>query len=74
MALAVSGVADFLASSAFSSGHPGIGRLPKLPADDVQGWGKLKRKWGPRPGIEGFYAGYFRDPDGNKLNAFFMPS
>ena len=25
---------------------------------------------GPRG--EGFYAGYFRDPDGNKLNAFFM--
>jgi catechol 2,3-dioxygenase-like lactoylglutathione lyase family enzyme len=24
---------------------------------------------GPR---EGFYAGYFRDPDGNKLNAFVM--
>tara|TARA_R110000824_G_scaffold16503_1_gene68470 strand:- start:10836 stop:11222 length:387 start_codon:yes stop_codon:yes gene_type:complete len=24
---------------------------------------------GPR-GDEGFYAGYFRDPDGNKLNAF----
>lgn len=21
---------------------------------------------------DGFYAGYFRDPDGNKLNAFFM--
>ena len=21
---------------------------------------------------EGFYAGYFRDPDGNKLNAYFM--
>ena len=21
---------------------------------------------------EGFYAGYFRDPEGNKLNAFFM--
>ena len=21
---------------------------------------------------EGFYAGYFRDPDGNKLNVFFM--
>ena len=21
---------------------------------------------------EGFYTGYFRDPDGNKLNAFFM--
>lgn len=26
---------------------------------------------GPRGG-GGFYAGYFRDPDGNKLNAFFM--
>jgi len=26
---------------------------------------------GPR-GDEGFYAGYFRDPDGNKLNAFVM--
>ncbi len=25
---------------------------------------------GPRG--EGFYAGYFRDPDGNKLNAFYM--
>ena len=25
---------------------------------------------GPRGG--GFYAGYFRDPDGNKLNAFVM--
>lgn len=28
---------------------------------------------GPR-GEGGFYAGYFRDPDGNKLNAFCMPS
>ncbi len=27
---------------------------------------------GPR-GESGFYAGYFRDLDGNKLNAFFMP-
>jgi catechol 2,3-dioxygenase-like lactoylglutathione lyase family enzyme len=27
---------------------------------------------GERPGIPGFYAGYFRDPDGNKLNAFVM--
>jgi len=26
---------------------------------------------GPR-GSDNFYAGYFRDPDGNKLNAFFM--
>ncbi|WP_366918562.1 VOC family protein [Acaryochloris sp. IP29b_bin.148] len=29
---------------------------------------------GPRGDIEGFYAGYFRDPDGNKLNVFHMPS
>ena len=27
---------------------------------------------GPR-GDSGFYAGYFRDPDGNKLNVFYMP-
>lgn len=26
----------------------------------------------PGERIEGFYAGYFRDLDGNKLNAFFM--
>ncbi len=26
----------------------------------------------PGPRGEGFYAGYFRDPDGNKLNAYFM--
>jgi predicted lactoylglutathione lyase len=26
----------------------------------------------PGPRSENFYAGYFRDPDGNKLNAFFM--
>lgn len=29
---------------------------------------------GPRGDLEGFYAGYFRDPDGNKLNVFHMPS
>jgi len=27
---------------------------------------------GPREALEGFYAGYFRDPDGNKLNVFHM--
>jgi catechol 2,3-dioxygenase-like lactoylglutathione lyase family enzyme len=27
---------------------------------------------GPRQGPPGFYAGYFRDPEGNKLNAFTM--
>ena len=26
----------------------------------------------PGPRGDGFYAGYFRDPDGNKLNAFLM--
>jgi predicted lactoylglutathione lyase len=26
----------------------------------------------PGPRGDNFYAGYFRDPDGNKLNAFFM--
>jgi len=26
----------------------------------------------PGPRSEGFYAAYFRDPDGNKLNAFLM--
>ena len=29
-------------------------------------------KPGPRPEMPGFYAGYFRDLDGNKLNAFHM--
>ncbi len=33
---------------------------------------KCEGKPGPREGIPGFYAGYFRDPDGNKLNAFIM--
>jgi predicted lactoylglutathione lyase len=27
---------------------------------------------GPRPGVPGFYAGYFRDPDGNKVAAYVM--
>ena len=33
--------------------------------------GKDEGASGPRG--EGFYAGYFRDPDGNKLNVFCMP-
>ncbi len=33
--------------------------------------GKCEGKPGPR-GEDGFYAAYFRDPDGNKLNAFCM--
>jgi len=32
-----------------------------------------KDEGAPEPrGSDNFYAGYFRDPDGNKLNAFFM--
>jgi catechol 2,3-dioxygenase-like lactoylglutathione lyase family enzyme len=31
-----------------------------------------KDKGAPGPRMPGFYAGYFRDLDGNKLNAFFM--
>lgn len=31
-----------------------------------------KDEGAPGPRMDGFYAGYFRDPDGNKLNAFFM--
>lgn len=26
----------------------------------------------PGPRMDGFYAAYFRDPDGNKLNAYYM--
>lgn len=33
--------------------------------------GTCEGKPGPR-GTDGFYAAYFRDPDGNKLNAFCM--
>lgn len=31
-----------------------------------------KDEGAPGPRSDTFYAGYFRDPDGNKLNAFFM--
>ncbi len=31
---------------------------------------KDEGKAGPRDGVPGFYAGYFRDLDGNKLNVF----
>jgi predicted lactoylglutathione lyase len=31
-----------------------------------------KDEGAPGPRSENFYAAYFRDPDGNKLNAFFM--
>ena len=31
-----------------------------------------KDEGAPGPRFDGFYAAYFRDPDGNKLNFFFM--
>jgi predicted lactoylglutathione lyase len=31
-----------------------------------------KDEGAPGPRGDNFYAGYFRDPDGNKLNAFFI--
>ena len=34
--------------------------------------GSCEGKPGPRGEMSGFYAGYFRDLDGNKLNAFHM--
>ncbi|WP_448565287.1 VOC family protein [Thalassotalea ganghwensis] len=34
--------------------------------------GTCEGKPGPRQEMPGFYAGYFRDLDGNKLNAFYM--
>lgn len=34
--------------------------------------GTCEGKPGPRGELSGFYAGYFRDLDGNKLNAFHM--
>lgn len=34
--------------------------------------GTCEGKPGPRGEMSGFYAGYFRDLDGNKLNAFHM--
>lgn len=34
--------------------------------------GTCEGKPGPRGEIPGFYAGYFRDLDGNKLNVFYM--
>jgi catechol 2,3-dioxygenase-like lactoylglutathione lyase family enzyme len=45
-----------------------VARLHELA---LQNGGSDEGAPGPRGG--GFYAAYFRDPDGNKLNAFCMP-
>lgn len=46
-------------------------RVKALHAKAMELGGKDEGAPGPR-GDSGFYAGYFRDLDGNKLNAFFM--
>ncbi len=46
--------------------------VDKVYAKAIELGGACEGKPGPR-GESGFYAGYFRDLDGNKLNAFFMP-
>lgn len=45
-------------------------KVQQLHAKALELGGKDEGAPGPRG--EGFYAGYFRDLDGNKLNAFFM--
>jgi len=46
--------------------------VDKVYARAIELGGICEGKPGPR-GDSGFYAGYFRDLDGNKLNVFFMP-
>jgi predicted lactoylglutathione lyase len=47
--------------------HAHVGRIYDAA---IANGGTCEGKPGPRG--DGFYAGYFRDPDGNKLNAFVM--
>lgn len=46
-------------------------QVDRLHAIALANGGSCEGKPGPR-GEGGFYAAYFRDPDGNKLNAFVM--
>lgn len=46
-------------------------QVDRLHAIALENGGTCEGPPGPR-GDSGFYAGYFRDPDGNKLNAFVM--
>jgi predicted lactoylglutathione lyase len=46
-------------------------QVDRLHAIALANGGTCEGPPGPR-GDSGFYAGYFRDPDGNKLNAFIM--
>jgi catechol 2,3-dioxygenase-like lactoylglutathione lyase family enzyme len=49
---------------------PNQAMVDKIHAKALELGAKDEGPAGPRGG--GFYAGYFRDPDGNKLNAFCM--
>ena len=60
---------------------PGNGTMVALAADSTDVVDRVHRRamWlggkdegAPGPRGQGFYAGYFRDLDGNKLNVFFM--
>ena len=60
---------------------PGNGTMVALAADSTETVDRVHRKaislggkdeGPPGPRGQGFYAGYFRDLDGNKLNVFFM--
>ena len=60
---------------------PGNGTMVVLAADSTETVDRVHRKaislggkdeGPPGPRGQGFYAGYFRDLDGNKLNVFFM--
>jgi catechol 2,3-dioxygenase-like lactoylglutathione lyase family enzyme len=60
---------------------PGNGTMVALAADSTETVDRVHRKamslgakdeGAPGPRGQGFYAGYFRDLDGNKFNVFFM--
>ncbi len=50
---------------------PGPAEVDKVYAKAIELGAQDEGAAGPR-GDSGFYCGYFRDPDGNKLNAFCM--
>ena len=63
------------------SATPGNGTMVALAADSTDAVDRIHARamslgaqdeGAPGPRGQGFYAGYFRDPDGNKLNVFFM--
>jgi hypothetical protein len=56
-----------------SSGKRAVdAQQPKAPVTGIGKLEQVEREGAPGDRGGGFYAGYVRDPDGNKLNAFFM--